>query len=109
MTNKKRQLWGAASAVVLALVVACSPKPEVAAAPAIPPPPPVADPNVSSIAMATDPGTLGFPQAVFDKAKADLAAHVKWGVIPGAVLLIAKGGQVVDLTAVGQQGPADAT
>jgi len=109
MTNKKRQLWGAASAVVLALVVACSPKPEVAAAPAAPPPPPVADPNVSSIAMAADPATLGFQQAVFDKAKADLEADVKAGLIPGAVLLIAKSGQVVDLAAVGQQGPADPT
>ena len=109
-SNKKRQLWGAASAVVLALVVACSPKPEpVAAAPATPPPPPVADPSVSSIVMAADPATLGFQQAVFDKAKADLEAEVKKGTIPGAVLLIAKGGQVVDLTTVGQQGPADPT
>ncbi|HEV7691959.1 MAG TPA: serine hydrolase domain-containing protein [Hyphomonadaceae bacterium] len=110
MTNKKRQLWGAASAVVLALMVACSPKAEpVAEAPAAPPPPPVADPSVSSIAMAADPATLGFQQAVFDKAKAELEADVKAGIIPGAVLLIAKGGQVVDLAAVGQQGPADPT
>ena len=110
LAGKKRQLWGAASAIVLALVVACSPKTEpVAAAPAAPAPPPVADPNVSSIAMAADPATLGFQQAVFDKAKAELEADVKAGVIPGAVLLIAKGGEVVDLTAVGQQGPADAT
>jgi CubicO group peptidase (beta-lactamase class C family) len=105
----KRQLWGAASAVVLALVVACSPKAPEPVAEAPPPAPTVADPAVSSIAMAAEPATLGFDKAVFDKAKADLEADVKAGLIPGAVLLIAKGGQVVDLATVGQQGPADPT
>jgi CubicO group peptidase (beta-lactamase class C family) len=109
MTTTKKQLWGAASAVILALAVACSPKTEEAAAPAAPAPPPVADPNVSSIAMAPDPATLGFDGAVFEKAKADLEAEVKKGTIPGAVLLVAKGGQVATLTTVGQQGPADTT
>jgi CubicO group peptidase (beta-lactamase class C family) len=103
----KRQLWGASSAVILAFAVACSPKAEpVAEAPAAPT---VADPAVSSIAVIPEPATLGFDRAVFDKARADLEADVKSGLIPGAVLLVAKAGQVVNVTAVGQQGPADAT
>ncbi len=109
-TRMKRQLWGAASAVILALAVACSPKPETAAeAPATPPPPPVADPAQTSLVRAPDPATLGFDKAAFDKARSDLEADVKSGLIPGAVLLVAKGGQVVDLTTVGSQGPSDPT
>jgi len=104
----KRQLFAATSAAILALAIACSPeapKPEVAAAP---PAPTVADPSASSITMAADPTALGFDTAVFAKAKTDLEADVKSGTIPGAVLLIAKGGQVVDVTAVGTEGPRDA-
>src|SRR5690606_35340561 len=109
MRAAKRQLWSAASAVILAFAVACSPSAEpVAEAPATPAAPPVADPAVSSITMAADPATLGFDAANFEKAKADLEADVKAGVIPGAVLLVAKGGQVVNVTTVGQEGPADA-
>ena len=98
----------AVPAAILALAIACSPeapKPEVAAAP---PAPTVADPSASSITMAADPTALGFDTAVFAKAKTDLEADVKSGTIPGAVLLIAKGGQVVDVTAVGTEGPRDA-
>ncbi|MBP9233214.1 MAG: beta-lactamase family protein [Hyphomonadaceae bacterium] len=104
----KRQLFAATSAAILALAIACppeAPKPEVAAAP---PAPTVADPSASSITMAADPTALGFDTAVFAKAKTDLEADVKSGTIPGAVLLIAKGGQVVDVTAVGTEGPRDA-
>jgi len=107
-TTTKRQVWGAASAVILAFAVACSPKAEAPAVVAeTPAAPPVADPTVTSLTMAADPAALGFDKAVFDKARADLEADVKSGLIPGAVLLIAKGGQVVDLQSVGQQGPSD--
>lgn len=104
----KFALFTAASAAMLALAVACSPeapKPEVAEAPAAPV---VADPAQTSLTMAADPAALGFDAAVFAKAKTDLEADVKAGKIPGAVLLIAKGGQVVDITAVGTEGPGDA-
>ncbi len=108
-STMKRQLWGAASAVILAFAVACSPKAEpVAEAPA-PAAPAVADPAVSSIAPVPEPATLGFDKAVFDKARAELETDVKAGLIPGAVLLVAKAGQVVNVTTVGQQGPSDAT
>lgn len=106
--GRKFGLLTAASAAILAFVVACSPeapKPEVAEAPAAPT---VADPTVSSIAMAADPAALGFDAAAFDKTKADLEAEVKAGRIPGAVLLVAKGGQVVNVTTVGTEGPGDA-
>jgi CubicO group peptidase (beta-lactamase class C family) len=109
MSIAKKQLWSAGSAVILALAVACSPKAEpVAEAPAAPAPPPVADPAVTSINMAADPAALGFDPAVFARAKTDLEANVTSGLIPGAVLLVAKGGQVVNVTTVGTEGPGDA-
>ncbi len=109
MRTTKRQLWSTASAIILAVAVACSPSSEpVAEAPATPAAPTVADPAVLSITMAPDPATLGFDAAIFEKAKADLEADVKSGLIPGAVLLVAKGGQVVNVTTVGQEGPTDA-
>ncbi|RYZ04822.1 MAG: class A beta-lactamase-related serine hydrolase, partial [Alphaproteobacteria bacterium] len=49
-----------------------------------------------------------YPKGDFAKAKADLEAEVKAGRIPGAVLLVAKGGQVVNVTTVGTEGPGDA-
>jgi CubicO group peptidase (beta-lactamase class C family) len=104
----KRHLMLAASAAVLVLT-ACAPeapKPEAVVTP--PPAPAVADPAQTSLTMAADPVALGFDKAVFDKAKAALEVDVKSGKIPGAVLLIAKGGQVVDLTTVGTEGPGDA-
>jgi CubicO group peptidase (beta-lactamase class C family) len=104
----KRHLMLAASAAALVLT-ACAPeapKPEAVVTP--PPAPTIADPAQTSLTMATDPAALGFDKAVFDKAKADLEADVKSGKIPGAVLLVAKGGQVVDLTTVGTEGPGDA-
>jgi CubicO group peptidase (beta-lactamase class C family) len=104
-TPAKRQLWSAASAVILAFAVACSPSTPTAEAPAAPA---VADPSVSSIAMAPEPASLGFQPGPFEKAKAELEADVQAGVIPGAVLLVAKGGQVVNLTTVGTEGPGDA-
>lgn len=105
----KRQLFAAASAAIIALAVACSPEAPKPAAEATPPPAPtVADPAVSSIAMAADPAKLGFDPAIFAKAQADLEADVKSGKIPGAVLLIAKGGEVVNVTTVGTEGPGDA-
>jgi CubicO group peptidase (beta-lactamase class C family) len=108
MTIAKKQLWSAASAVILALAVACSPKAEpVAEAPAAPAAPPAADPAVTSINMAGDPAALGFDPAAFAKARTDLEANVKAGLIPGAVLLVAKGGQVVNVTTVGTEGPGD--
>jgi CubicO group peptidase (beta-lactamase class C family) len=106
--SAKRRLWGAASAVVLALAVACSPGTPTAEAPAAPAAPAIADPAVPSIAVAPEPATLGFQTAAFDKARADLEADVKAGIIPGAVLLVARGGQVVNLTTVGTEGPGDA-
>jgi CubicO group peptidase (beta-lactamase class C family) len=109
MTIAKKQLWSAASAVILAFAVACSPKAEpVAEAPAAPAAPPVADPAVTSITMAADPAALGFDPAIFATAKTDLEANVKSGLIPGAVLLVAKAGQVVNVTTVGTEGPGDA-
>ena len=105
----KHHLWTTASAIIVALAVACSPKAEAPVAETAPAAPTVADPAQTSLAMAADPAALGFDKAVFDKARADLEADVKAGTIPGAVLLVAKGGQVVDLAAVGQQGPSDAT
>lgn len=108
MTIAKKQLWSAASAVILAFAVACSPKAEPVAETPATAAPPVADPAVSSITMAADPAALGFDPAIFAKAKADLEADIKSGLIPGAVLLVAKGGQVVNVTTVGTEGPADA-
>ncbi|MDP3736578.1 MAG: serine hydrolase domain-containing protein [Hyphomonadaceae bacterium] len=105
----KGQLWAATSAVILAFAVACSPKAETPVVAETPPPPPAADPTVTSLALAANPAALGFDKAVFDNARADLEADVKSGLIPGAVLLVAKGGQVVNVTTVGQQGPSDAT
>ena len=107
----KRQLFAAASAAILALAAACSPeapKTETAEAPAAPAAPAVADPAQSSITMAADPAALGFDTASFDKAKADLEAAVKAGTIPGGLFLVAKGGEVVNVTAVGTEGPGDA-
>ena len=101
----KRLLLVAASAAVLGLA-ACGPeaaKP-VAEAPAAPA---VADPNVSSIEMAADPATLGFQPAIFEKARADIEAGIKAGKIPGGLFLVAKGGKVVNITAVGTEGPND--
>jgi CubicO group peptidase (beta-lactamase class C family) len=108
MTVVKKQLWSAASAVILAFAVACSPKAAepVAEAPA-PAAPPVVDPAASSITMASDPAALGFDPGVFAKAKTDLEAGVKAGKIPGALFLVAKGGQVVNITTVGTEGPGD--
>ncbi len=110
MTGRKFRLLTAASAAILALAaVACSPeapKTETAAAPAAAAPT-AADPSVSSITLAADPAALGFDPAVFDKAKADLEAEVKAGRIPGAVFLVAKGGEVVNVTTVGTEGPGD--
>ncbi|RYD96109.1 MAG: class A beta-lactamase-related serine hydrolase, partial [Sphingomonadales bacterium] len=107
----KRQLFAAASAAILALAVACSPeapKTETAAAPAAPAAPAAADPAQTSLTMAADPAALGFDTAAFAKAKSDLEAEVKAGRIPGAVFLVAKGGQVVNVTTVGTEGPGDA-
>jgi CubicO group peptidase (beta-lactamase class C family) len=108
MTIAKKQLWSAASAAILAFAVACSPAAEpVAEAPAAPAAPPVADPAVTSLTMAADPAALGFDPAIFEKAKADIEAGVKAGKIPGGLFLVAKGGQVVNITAVGVEGPGD--
>ncbi len=98
----KRLLLVAASAAVLGLA-ACSPE---AAAP-VAEAPAVADPAVSSIEMAADPATLGFQPAIFEKAKADIEAGVAAGKIPGGLFLVAKGGKVVNITAVGTEGPND--
>lgn len=98
----KHLLLAAASAAVLGLV-ACSPEaaaPEAAA-------PAVADPAVSSIEMAADPAMLGFHPAIFEQAKADIEAGVAAGKIPGGLFLVAKGGKVVNITAVGTEGPGD--
>lgn len=100
----KRLLLIAASSAVLGLA-ACSPEaaaPEAAAAA-----PAVADPAVSSIEMAADPAALGFDAAIFEKARADIEAGVAAGKIPGALFLVAKGGKVVNITAVGAEGPND--
>lgn len=111
MKTIKRSYLAAASAIALALtagLAACSPeaaKPEEAAAPAAPA---VADPAVSSLEMAADPATLGFDPAAFAKAKADIEAGIAAGKIPGGLFLVAKGGKVVNITAVGTEGPGDA-
>jgi len=105
MKSLKRPYLAAASALALALS-ACAPeaaKPE-AAAPAAPT---VADPKVSSLEMAADPATLGFNPAAFEKAKADIEAGIAAGKIPGGLFLVAKGGKVVNITAVGTEGPGD--
>lgn len=107
MKSLKRPYLAAASALALALsLTACAPeaaKPE-AAAPAAPT---VADPKVSSLEMAADPATLGFNPAAFEKAKADIEAGIAAGKIPGGLFLVAKGGKVVNITAVGTEGPGD--
>jgi CubicO group peptidase (beta-lactamase class C family) len=106
-TCLERTCLAAASAIALALsLAACAPeaaKPE-AAAPAAPA---VADPAVSSLEMAADPATLGFNPEAFAKAKADIEAGIKAGKIPGGLFLVAKGGKVVNITAVGTEGPGD--
>ncbi len=108
MTSIKRSCLAAASAIALALsVAACTPeaaKPEEPAAPAAPV---AADPNVSSLEMAADPAVLGFDPAAFAKAKADIEAGIAAGKIPGGLFLVAKGGKVVNITAVGTEGPGD--
>jgi CubicO group peptidase (beta-lactamase class C family) len=58
--------------------------------------------------MAAGPATLGFNPAAFEKAKADIEAGIAAGKIPGGLFLVAKGGQVVNITAVGTEGPGDA-
>jgi CubicO group peptidase (beta-lactamase class C family) len=103
----KRHLFTAASAAILALAVACSPTAPVTEVAEAPPPPVAADPNETSLTMAADPAALGFQQAAFDKAKADIEAGVAAGKIPGGLFLVAKGGQVVNITAVGVEGPGD--
>lgn len=103
----KSHLVLAASAVVL-LLAACAPEAAKPIAEVTPPPPAVADPAQTSLTMAADPAALGFGTTGFDKAKADLEAAVKAGTIPGGLLLVAKGGEVVNITAVGTEGPGDA-
>ncbi len=103
----KRHLFTAASAAILALAAACAPAAPTADV-AETPPPVVADPNATSLTMAADPTALGFDPAIFAKAKADIEAGVKAGTIPGGLFLVAKGGQVVNITAVGVEGPGDA-
>ena len=106
MTSIKRSYLAAASAIALALS-ACAPeaaKPEEPAAPAAPV---AADPAVSSLEMAADPAALGFDPAAFAKAKADIEAGIAAGKIPGGLFLVAKGGKVVNITAVGTEGPGD--
>lgn len=102
----KRHLFAAASAAILALT-ACAPeaaKPANTAAAA----PAVADPAQTSLVMAPDPAALGFNPAAFEKARADIEAGVKAGKIPGGLFLVARSGQVVNITAVGTEGPGDA-
>ena len=96
----KRLLLAAASSVILSLA-ACTPEAGAPAAPA------AADPKQSSIEMAADPATLGFNPAAFEKARADIEAGVAAGKIPGALFLVARGGKVVNITAVGAEGPND--
>ncbi len=106
MNPIKRQYLVAASVFALALS-ACSPE---AAKPADVPAaaPTAADPAVSSIEMAADAAALGFDPAIFEKAKADIEAGIAAGKIPGGLFLVAKGGKVVNITAVGTEGPGDA-
>ena len=107
-TIHERHLLVAASAAILALAAACAPAAPTAEVAETPPPPVVADPNETSLVMAAEPATLGFNPAAFEKAKADLEAGVAAGKIPGGLFLVAKGGQVVNITAVGTEGPGDA-
>ena len=104
----KRHLYTAASAAILALAAACAPAAPTAEVAETPPPPVAADPNETSLTMAADPAALGFDPAIFEKAKADIEAGVKAGTIPGGLFLVAKGGQVVNITTVGVEGPGDA-
>ena len=104
----KRHLFTAASAAILALAAACAPATPTAEVAETPPPPVAADPNETSLTMAAEPGTLGFNPAAFEKAKADIEAGIAAGKIPGGLFLVARGGQVVNITAVGTEGPGDA-
>jgi CubicO group peptidase (beta-lactamase class C family) len=104
----KRHLVTAASAAILALAAACAPAGPTAEVAGTPPPPVVADPDETSLTMAAEPATLGFNPAAFEKARADLEAGVAAGKIPGGLFLVAKGGQVVNITTVGTEGPGDA-
>ena len=104
----KRHLFTAASAAILVLAAACAPAAPTAEVAETPPPPVVADPNETSLTMAAEPATLGFNPAAFEKAKADLEAGVAAGKIPGGLFLVARGGQVVNITTVGAEGPGDA-
>lgn len=104
----KRYLVTAASAAILALAAACAPAAPTAEVAGTPPPPVVADPDETSLTMAAAPATLGFNPAAFEKARADLEAGVAAGKIPGGLFLVAKGGQVVNITTVGTEGPGDA-
>ena len=104
----KRHLFTAASAAILVLAAACAPAAPTAEVAETPPPPVMADPNETSLTMAAEPATLGFNPAAFEKAKADLEAGVAAGKIPGGLFLVARGGQVVNITTVGAEGPGDA-
>ena len=104
----KRHLFTAASAAILALAAACAPATPTAEVAETPPPPVVADPNETSLTMAAEPATLGFNPAAFEKAKADIEAGIAAGKIPGGLFLVARGGQVVNITAAGTEGPGDA-
>jgi CubicO group peptidase (beta-lactamase class C family) len=104
----KRHLFTAASAAILVLAAACAPAAPTAEVAETPPPPVVADPNETSLTMAAEPATLGFNPAAFEKAKADLEAGVAAGKIPGGLFLVARGGQAVNITTVGAEGPGDA-
>jgi CubicO group peptidase (beta-lactamase class C family) len=109
MTLIKGSYLAAASAIALALsVTACAPAAPTAEVAGTPPPPVVADPDETSLTMAAEPATLGFNPAAFEKARADLEAGVAAGKIPGGLFLVAKGGQVVNITTVGTEGPGDA-
>jgi len=103
----KRHLFTEASAAILVLAAACAPAAPTAEVADTPPPPVVADPNETSLTMAAEPATLGFNPASFEKARADLEAGVAAGKIPGGLFLVARGGQVVNITAVGTEGPGD--
>ncbi len=104
----KHLMLAAASTAILAFVAACAPEATTPAEVAEAPKPAVADPNLTSLTMATDPATLGFNAAAFEQARADIEAGIKAGKIPGGLFLVAKGGQVVNITAVGTEGPGDA-
>jgi CubicO group peptidase (beta-lactamase class C family) len=104
----KRHLFTAASAAILVLAAACAPAAPTAEVAETPPPPVMADPNETSLTMAAEPATLGFNPAAFEKARADLEAGVAAGKIPGGLFLVARGGQVVNITTVGAEGPGDA-